>query len=301
MSLASLAACGGEAVSRGADGSATAPVTTGPVHPQGAGRTSFRGDGSQVPSFGGWSSTPLPAEAVARAGFDWFETGYPGDAQANAILAGAGVRPFAYVSLGELTDALGGEARYTGALLRTSEAGGDVHLVDVTEPSWQDWLVRRADEAFRAGSRGIKWDAATPDVPPGKTRAAVNDAIASAMRRIRDQHSDLKFIFNQGFDFASAYPEFVDAMQTEGLFSARSFPAAYLRPWEDPFYWGPQYQQMKALHDRGVVVLVAEYADPFSDAARELYDAITAQGFVPYITDERWSIRGWGYDVKPGW
>jgi hypothetical protein len=253
-----------------------------------------------MPSFGGWAGAPLPAEAAARAGFEWFETGYPGDAHANEILAGAGVRPFAYVSLSELPDALWAEAGYTGPVLRTNDRWG-LHVVDVTDPSWQDWLVRRADEAHRTGSRGIKWDAATPDVPPGRTRADVNDAIAAAMRRILEQHPDLKLMFNQGFDFARAYPDLVHAMETEGLFSARSHPPAYLAPWEDPFYWGPQLEQLKALQARGIPVVVAEYADPWSDEARALYDAITAQGFVPFITSESWDVRGRGYNVEPGW
>ncbi len=58
---------------------------------------------------------------------------------------------------------------------------------------------------------------------------------------------------------------------------------------------------MKALHRRGIPVLVAEYADPFGDEARALCDAITAQGFVPYVTSERWDARGRGYHVDPGW
>lgn len=260
----------------------------------------FRGDGSPTPSFGGWGDAPLPAEAIARAGFDWFETGYPGDARGNATLASAGVRPFAYVDLAELSDGLAAESGYSGPTLRKNREWG-LRLVDVTDPSWQDWLVRRADDAYRTGSRGIKWDAATPDVPPGKTRADVNDAIASVMRRIRDAHPDLKFIFNQGFEFALAYPQYVDAMETEGLFSARSFPAAHLEPWKDPFYWGPQFDRMKALQARGVVVIVAEYADPSGDEGRALYDAIVAQGFVPYVTSESWTARGRGLGVNAGW
>ena len=252
-----------------------------------------------MPSFGGWGSDPLPADAVAHAGFDWFETGYPGDAHANEVLANAGVRPFAYISLGELDGKLAGAAGYGGSFLRTNGDWG-LQLVDVTHPSWQDWLVRRADEAYRTGSRGIKWDAATPDVPPGKTRADVNDAIASVMQRVLDQHPDMKFIFNQGFEFALSYPQYVHAMETEGLFSA-SYPGAYLQPWNDPFYWGPQFQQMKALQERGIVVIVAEYADPFGDQAHALYDAITAKGFVPYITSSSWNVRGRGYHVEPGW
>lgn len=260
----------------------------------------YRGDGSPMPSFGGWAFGDLPAEAIARAGFDWFETGYPGDQRANAILDAAGVRPFAYVNLAELSDGLWGESGYSGPVLRKNERWG-LHLVDVTHPSWQDWLVRRADEAWRTGSRGIKWDAATPDVPPGRTRADVNDAIASVMRRILEQHPDMKFVFNQGFEFARAHPELVHGMQTEGLFSARSWPAAWLKPWEDPWYWGPQFQELKALQARGIPVFVAEYADPWGGEARALFDAILAQGFVPYVTNESWNLRGLGLNVAPGW
>ncbi|HSD19754.1 MAG TPA: hypothetical protein VLC54_06950, partial [Anaeromyxobacter sp.] len=153
--------------------------------------TTFRGDGSVMPSFGGWAWGSVPAEAITRAGFDWFETGYPGDTRTNEILANARVRPFAYINLGELTDELRSESGYTGQTLRRNADWGN-DLVDVTHPSWQDWLVRRADEAYRSGSRGIKWDVATPDVPPGKTRADVNDAIASVMQRILQQHPDMK-------------------------------------------------------------------------------------------------------------
>jgi hypothetical protein len=262
--------------------------------------TAFRGDGSVMPSFGGWAWGNVPAEAVVGAGFEWFETGYPGDTLTNEILANAGVRPFAYINLGELTDELRSESGYTGQTLRRNEDWGN-DLVDVSHPSWQDWLVRRADEAYRSGSRGIKWDVATPDVPPGKTRADVNDAIASVMQRILQQHPDMKFIFNQGFEFALAYPQFVHGVETEGLFTVSSSPDCYLRPWDEPWYWGPQFEAVKTLRARGIPVLAAEYADPFSQRARELYDAITAQGFVPYITSERWNVRGWGYNIAPGW
>jgi hypothetical protein len=299
------AACGGEGDPPWCAGDPAACAGGGGLEGGGGGGGgsggSFRGDGSRMPSWGGWAWGGVPAEAVAAAGFDWFETGYAGDdPRANEILANAGVRPFAYINLGELHDDLRGASGYSGPILRTNADWG-THLVDVTHPSWQDWLVRRADEAYRTGSRGIKWDVATPDVPPGKTRADVNGAIASVMRRILEQHPDMKFVFNQGFDFAEAYPQYAHGVQTEGLFSAASYPQAYLRPWDDPFYWGPQFEQAKRLQQRGVPIIIAEYTDPFGARARELYDAITAQGFVPYITDEHWQARGWGYHVDPGW
>src|SRR6266542_2986595 len=75
LSLASLtvacgggdsAACGGDAASCGLGAGS------------GAGSGGFQRDGSQMPSWGGWAWGNVPAEAVARAGFAWFETGYPG-------------------------------------------------------------------------------------------------------------------------------------------------------------------------------------------------------------------------------
>jgi endo-alpha-1,4-polygalactosaminidase (GH114 family) len=273
-------------------GSAPTPVVEAPSR--------FRGDGSKMPAWGGWAWGSVPADAVARAGFDWFETGYPGDVETNRILLAAGVRPFAYINLGELHDDLRAAAQYTGPILRTNGDWG-TYLVDVTHISWQDWLVRRADEAYRAGSRGIKWDVATPDVPPGKTRADVNDAMASVMKRVLDMHPEMKFVVNQGADFALAYPEFVHAVQTEGLLSASSYPSAYCKPWDDPYYWGGQYKQIKEVQKLGVPIIVAEYADPASPKASELYDAITREGFVPYITNDHWNIRGRGYNVAPGW
>ncbi len=260
----------------------------------------FRGDGSPMPSWGGWAWGNVPADAVAKAGFDWFETGYPGDTATNDTLRAAGVRPFAYINLGELQSDLAAESGYTGPILRTNSDWG-TSLVDVTDQTWQDWLVRRADFAYQTGSRGVKWDVATPDVPPGKTRDDVNAAMATVMQRVLAMHPDMKFIFNQGFDFALAYPQYVHGLETEGLFSASSAPTAFCQPWNDPWYWGPQFDQAKQIHAKGIPVFDAEYFDPSSDQAKQLYDAIVAQRFVPYITSSSWNVRGKGLNVNPGW
>lgn len=301
------AACGGSSSPDGFDCLSAGTCTPGDVAGDAGGGASggpsggeFRGDSSAMPRFGGWAWGGVPAEAVVAAGFEWFETGYPGDTRVNEILVAGGVRPFAYINLGELHDDLRDAARYTGPILRTNGDWG-TYLVDVTHPSWQDWLVRRADEAYRSGSRGVKWDVATPDVPEGKSRKDVNDAMAAVMRRILEQHPDMKFIFNQGFDFALAYPQYAHALETEGLFSASSYSGAWLQPWNDPWYWGPQFEQAKQVRAAGVPVIIAEYHDPHSSEARQLYDAIVAHGFVPYITSDHWNIRGMGYNINPGW
>src|SRR5262245_35172949 len=97
LSLAPLTACGGGAGA--ADGGLGNGGGGG-----GGGGAAFQGDGAQTPSWGGWAWGNVPAEAVVAAGFDWFETGYPADDMrgVNETLANGGVRPFAYINLGEL-------------------------------------------------------------------------------------------------------------------------------------------------------------------------------------------------------
>ena len=65
----------------------------------------------------------------------------PGDTATNQALLAANVRPFAYINLGELRTILASQANYTGAILRTNGDWG-TQLIDVTNPTWQDWLVR---------------------------------------------------------------------------------------------------------------------------------------------------------------
>ena len=278
---------------------ASAPTGGGPSAAASAGPR-FRGDGQQLLAWGGWAYGNDPADAIAAAGFDWFETGYPGDTATNQTLAAANVRPFAYINLGELDPTLASQANYTGPFLGTNSDWGN-HLVDVTDPSWQAWLVSRAEYAYRTGSRGVKWDVATPDVPPGKTRDDVNAAIAAVMTKIRAAHPDMKFVYNQGASFVLAYPGLADGLENEGLFSASSYPSAWLQPWLDPYYWGPAFADAQAILKLGKIVVNAEYFDPWSTQAQQLYAAMVAQGVIPYITNSTWNIRGWGYGVNPGW
>jgi hypothetical protein len=303
--MAAAACGGGDAVTNEsratAPGSVTASAATPPAAPS-DNATSFRGDGSKMPSWGGWAYGNVPADAIAKAGFDWFETGYP-DADmpaVNATLARAGVRPFAYINLGELDTGLAKLAGYTGPILG-SNSDWSTQLIDVTDASWQAWIVRRAEEAYGQGSRGVKWDVATPSVPPGKTRDDVNAAIASLVQQIRARHPDMKFVYNQGASFVMAHPELADGFENEGLFSASSYAAAWLQPWLDPYFWGREFQDAAAIRALGVPVIIAEYFDPTSPQAQQLYDAILAQGMVPYITSSHWNVRGKGLNVNPGW
>lgn len=272
--------------------------------------------GTNSPSWGGWAWGAAPGSRAAQAGFDWFEYGYPDRWNDTAVkeLAAGGVRPFAYINLGEAHPSLFSQIGYNPSMSipgqYSSYGERNQPMADLTSPGWQDWLVRRAGQAYAQGARGIKWDVAEPNIPYGKTRADVNAGIKSVIDRINQLYPGMNHVFNQGFSFAQQYPQLVSGIQTEGLFSSRyqgPSGSAYLQPWNDPHYWGPQFAQVQALNRQGIPVFAAEYADPYSTVGKQLYSAITGQGFVPYIvqrnpqTGYNWNMPGWGLNIQPGW
>ena len=310
----SLAACGGggwileqpasAALSAGATAGGSA-IGNGNGNGSGNGSslpvvTKLRGDDSGRPAWGGWAWGDVPADAVARAGFDWFETGYPGDTKTNQILLAANVRPFAYINLGELDPVLAGQAKYTGSVLRTNGDWG-TQLVDVTDASWQDWLVRRADEAYQGGSRGIKWEwpirhPAGQEPRRREPRDRVGDAADPPGSTPTSSSSSTRGSSPHWPTRSSR-----TASRPRASSPRPGPPAGTSKPSNDPSYWGPQYQQAKQVQTKGVPVFVAEYANPLSRAAVGSVRRDRRRRFRALHHERPLEFRGMGLGVNPGW
>lgn len=260
----------------------------------------YRIQNNQMPSWGGWAWGAPPADRVVNAGFDWFEYGYPDRWNDSAVrtLAAGGVRPFAYINLAEAHPSLFSQIGWNSSMgipgLYSEYGARNQPMADLTNRQWQDWLVRRAGQAYAQGARGIKWDVAEPPVPPGKTRADVNAGIKAVLDRINQQYPGMYYVFNQGWSFANAFPQYVSGMQTESMINNGS--------------WGQnQVSQAQALRSQyNIPTFMTQYADPYSSQARNYYDQIIAWGGVPYIVGtgsdgHHWTSPGLGYNIQPGW
>lgn len=253
----------------------------------------------EMPSWGGWAWGSAPGARAAAAGFDWFEYGYPDrwNDQAVRELSQGGVRPFAYINLGEAHPSLFSQIGWQDSMgwgEYSTYGARNQPMADLTDPRWQDWLVRRAGQAYQQGARGIKWDVAEPSIRPGKTRAQVNEGIRTVLDRINQQYPGMYHVLNQGWSFANAYPQYVSGMQTESVINNGSWGAQQVA----------QAQALKAKYN--IPTFVAQYADPYSSTARNYYNQIVNWGLVPYIvgTDSsghHWTTPGWGYNISPGW
>jgi hypothetical protein len=266
--------------------------------------------GGSLPIYGIWGNSQPPAALAAAAGFDWFETGYPDqgwNASVNATLRAGNCVPLAYIDVSEWDPSIADKIMYDGPFL--GAGGGSNRKVDVTHPSWRSWILRRVDQAMAEGSGGIKWDVADPDASDNninatKTRQQVNDTLASIYSEVRARYPSIVMVQNQGFKFAQYvnpnYSLYMDGMTTEGLFANSAF---YLHPWDDPDYWGPQYNNMRTLQNGGIPAIdITKFVDPYSQAAGDIYDASTAKNFVPYIlNDSLFQQKGRALYIPPDW
>ena len=282
----------------------------------GGGAASGGQGGGSLPSFGCWAWGKPPVEAVVHAGFDWFESGYPGtlDASENDYWAQNGTLPFAYINMAEvpntdpyLQDLIG--SWYTSIEL-CQNTSWDTTIVDVRDSRWQDWLVTRANYAYSIGNRGIKWDVAGVEnlcngwAAEGGAAAQQEaiDAVAAVLAELKAQHPDFIFIVNQGYGLAQQHPELVDGFEWENMLN-------YCGP--DSNQWDgwctEEVAAADAIHANGTPILNLEYADLFGcddvmcAAGDALYNQAVALGWVPYITVTTMNIEGRGLDIVPPW
>jgi hypothetical protein len=269
------------------------------------------GDNSSQPAFGGQVANLDPA-AAARAGFDWFEIGYPDQASSTyQTLASGGVRVFAYINSAEVSndyiqDKINAVLGYSWRNLAQLgfNAQWNTTIIDVRQSEWQRWLLARGEEAYGLGARGIKWDVANYEdlyrqhgYGPTEAQQAA-DAMYGTMAELKRRHPDLKQVVNQGFALAEQHPDVVAGLEVEDMVQGAMWSS-------DPGMnqWFSEMQaRWTAIHNSyGTPILMAEYADPSSGTAASLESQIEAWGLTPYITSSGWNIEGRGLHIVPPW
>lgn len=281
----------------------------------GGGGGGFTGDGSTQPAFGAmvWGFDPA---AVIRAGFGWFEVGYPFAFRSSQYqaLTDAGIRTFAYINMSEIpkndpdlqaqiNNALG----FDWSALPSMGDNPDwpTKVIDVRSADWQRWLLWRVDQAYGFGLRGVKWDVADMEDlylhhwGDASTRAQVTDEaiqqMGALMVEVNRRHPDMKQIVNQGYAIAERFPQVVAGFEVEDMVQHHY--------WTGDSWFYQQQQRWDALHaSHGIPVIMAEFADPASGTAASLAQTIEGWGLTPYVTDFEWRYEGRGiWGRVPPW
>ena len=273
-----------------------------------------------MPRFGCFAWNKPDPIKVARAGFQWFESGYPGTLSAsdNQYLLDHGVGiPIAYINMSQVPDQDTSLQNQIGLWYRdirlcTAYFGDHtLTVVDVRDPRWQNWLITRANYAWDLGNRGIKWDIAEVENACGGSLSATAkqqalDAMAGVLTQLRTAHPGFKFIVNQGFGLAEQYSSLVDGFELEN----------HINYYEQTHHdqWATDViTRVSAIHNRGIAILDLEYVDLFASSygcgysdtscayATQLYNEIVGLNWVPYITVVDMNIEGRGLNITPPW
>ncbi|MBS2031281.1 MAG: hypothetical protein JST54_25505 [Deltaproteobacteria bacterium] len=267
------------------------------------------------PSFAAWAWSTPDVNAVVHAGFNWFESGYPGTLSAtdNQYLSDHGTVPFAYINMSEVPNddsfLQGQIGSFWSSISLCANTSWNTTVVDVRDARWQDWLIRRANDAYSLGNRGIKWDVAGVEslcnswsgAGGATAQQQAIAAMASVLATLKSQHPDFRFIVNQGFGIQAAHPELIDAFELENMIN-------YLDANPGDQWANDMIAQVSAIHESAhIPILNLEYYDLFgcSDTtcslANQIYNQVVALDWVPYITVVDMNVQGHGLGITPPW
>jgi uncharacterized protein (TIGR01370 family) len=248
------------------------------------------------PSVAFFYGKPVPVAELGR--FDWVVV-EPDNLGARGLeeLQSAGVRVFAYLSLGEAAP----DAVDPGWILGRNAPWGSV-VVDPRAGGWRGQVLARVDALYARGYRGLFLD--TLDSYAMVLRADARQTAATAMagliRDLGERHRDVQLFFNRGFELLGEVGSRASAVAAESLLygwdaAARRYvdvPAAE-RAW-----------LTDKLHDVakrfGIPVVVIDYLPESRRAdARAAAGRIREMGFVPWISTPALDTLGVGAVQMP--
>jgi hypothetical protein len=244
-----------------------------------------------APSVAFFYGKPVPVAELGR--FDWVVV-EPDHLAARGLdeLQRAGVRVFAYLSLGEAAPG-GVDPRW---ILGRNAPWGSV-VVDPRAGGWRAQIAARVDALYARGYRGLFLD--TLDsyamVLHADPRRAAAAAMAGLIRDLADRHPDMQLFFNRGFELLAEVGSRACAVAAESLIhgwdaTGRRYvdvPAAD-RAWLT--------DQLRDVARRfAIPVVVIDYLPESRRAeARAAAGRIEAMGFVPWISTPALDTLGVG-------
>lgn len=192
---------------------------------------------------------------------------------------------FAYLSVGEV-----GPTRQWGSIdsawnLGVNQAWNS-RVMDLANPGWRAFLMRRADELLSRGFQGFFLDTmdsyqlfATTDEARQRQQQGLITFIAS----LKAKHPNIQLIANRGFEVLPSIAQYLDVIAAESLF-ARWHSGTYQAVPENDRAW-LLGQLTNAQSRYGLEALSIDYVEPGKrEDARQVAAAIAAKGIIPWVS-----------------
>ena len=154
--------------------------------------------------------------------FDWVVL-EPGHATADGVqtLTAEGARAFAYLSVGEMITEQTHSSAIDPAWRLGSNQAWSSSVMDLSNPGWQDYLLRRARALQAQGFKGLFLDTLDSyQLLPQDVRAAQLQGLRTILERFHRELPELGLFFNRGFEVIEGLSWAPDAVATESLYAA---------------------------------------------------------------------------------
>ncbi len=236
--------------------------------------------------------------------FDWAVV-EPDHVTPAALQQGGDTTLFAYVAVGEVDR----DRDYLGAIpkewqLGTNRAWNSI-VIDQAQPQWPAFFADHViAPLWQKGFRAFFLD--TLDsyqlfAKDAAARARQEAGLVAVIREIKRRYPDAQLLLNRGFEILPQVHELVAGLAAESLYAGwdpangRYGPVA-----ADERQW--LLGQLKQVRERyRLPVIVIDYLPPGQRAqARQVAAKISAQGFIPWVTDHDLTMLGVGsLEVMP--
>jgi len=215
-----------------------------------------------------------------------------------------GATAYAYLSVGEV-----GATRSYAASVKDEWILGknDVwnsKVLDLSNPGWTEFLMRRVDTLVRSGYSGLFLD--TMDSyhiyasdPEQKKRQEI--ALGSFIKKIKQRHTGIRLIANRGFEVLEQAGPYLEAIAAESLFASWDNSAQrYVDVSEADRQWLlGKLNAAKKQYNLDVVSI--EYLPPERrEEARQVATSVANLGFTPWVSTPALDYIGVGVlEVMP--
>ncbi len=242
-------------------------------------------------------AVPLPAPELAQFDDVIVE---PLNTTARDIdfLQREGAKVFAYLSLGEISDADAKRFSVPGTWTMGRNAAWRSAVVDQRKPAWRQWLLsERIPALAAAGYDGLFFDTLDSFQLVADNEEKRDEQIAGLIETIRSIHSQypmLKLYFNRGFELLPALQDLVYALAVESLFEGWNAQRKTYQPVPaaDRRWLLDKLGAVTALH---IPVTAIDYvAATQPDKAFEVAKKISALGFTPWVSTAALDSMGVG-------
>lgn len=199
-----------------------------------------------------------------------------------------GAAAYAYLSVGEV----GPHRSYKNAIQKEWILGEneiwDSKVLDLSNPAWTAFLMKRIDELVAAGYAGLFLD--TMDsyhiyATTAELRAVQESALGAFIQHVTQRHPGIRLIANRGFEVLDTTGPYLEAIAAESLYASWDNAAQrYVDVNDNDRAWlMGKLNQAKSQH--GLDVIAIEYLPPERrDEARQVATIIADKGFIPWVS-----------------